>query len=225
MNKSEVVNLPIKVLTLNEIKRVIDDLNERRSHRVAHWATNSWMNLVIFRLSCCCGLRSKEIRHIRLDDMLIDGDRPVIRIRKEVTKGEQGKRKNRLVPLWWDMGTLDDLADWVVWRRATMPAKSLVVRADFSTKPNESAQAEIMPRSKAGKRWKSAIRTLGKDRCSQLSIHCGRHSFCTHALNTGRSLMEVAEAAGHTNITTTQIYLHALDTGDLPDMFPKEDLE
>ena len=217
------VNLPLKILDLSEIRRVLEDLDARRMHHVRHWAVNSWMNLIVFRLSCCCGLRSKEIRHIRLDDVLIEGSRPVIRIRKEVTKGELGKRKARMVPLWWDQGTYNDIAEWVVWRRATMPPNAQVIRADWATKPNEAAQAGVMPRPKMFKRWRTAIRVLGKARVSQLGIHCGRHSFCTHALRSGRSLMEVRDAAGHTNIATTQVYLHALETGNLPDIFVDAD--
>jgi len=221
----EFVDLNTRILELSEIRRVLEDLDLRRAHNCTRWGRHAWCNLIIFRLSCCCGLRSKEIRHIRLDDMLIDGSRPVIRIRKEVTKGENGKRKSRVVPLWWDQGTLDDIADWVVWRRATVPHDSQVVRADWSSPTNEAARSRIMPRMKLWKRWRSAIRVLGEDRASQLGVHAGRHSFCTHALQAGRSLMEVRDAAGHTNISTTQIYLHALETGNVPDLFPEDDDE
>jgi site-specific recombinase XerD len=54
-----------------------------------------------------------------------------------------------------------------------------------------------------------------------LTIQCGRHSFCSHALAGGRSLVEVKEAAGHANIATSSIYLHVLgdDDGTVKDLF------
>jgi hypothetical protein len=45
---------------------------------------------------------------LRLDDVNVDGARPHIRLRKETTKG----KRPRCVPLWWDAGTLTDLAEW-----------------------------------------------------------------------------------------------------------------
>lgn len=215
-------DLPLKILDLAEIRQVLEDLEVRRNHRSRHWAINSWMNLIIFRLSTCCGLRCKEIRYLRLDDFLLEGSRPVVRVRKEATKGQIDKRRSRLVPLWWDRGTYNDIAEFVTWRRATMPATATLIRADWNTKPNECARVMIMPRKKVWKRYKTAIRCLGPERASQISIHCGRHTFCSHALRNGRSLMEVRDAAGHAFVTTTQIYLHALDSGKLPDIFPED---
>jgi integrase len=43
-----------------------------------------------------------------------------------------------------------------------------------------------------------------------MHVHCGRHTFISHAIASGRSLVEVRDAAGHTNIAVTSIYLHAL---------------
>lgn len=225
MGSSLFTNLPTKILSLEEIRMVLHDLEIRRSSRVSYHATSAWMNLIIFRLSCCCGLRTKEIRHIRLTDMLLDGSRPVIKIRKEVTKGEAGRRKPRLVPLWWDRGTLNDITDWVVWRRATKPADNPVIRADLNERTNERTTNEYMPRDKVARRWESAIRCLGEDRVSQLSIHCGRHTFCTQSLRAGRSLGEVRDAAGHSNVSVTDAYLHAMPNDHIPDIFPENDDE
>ena len=49
---------------------------------------------------------------------------------------------------------------------------------------------------------------LGYPRLRTLTIHHGRHTFISHALAGGRTLAEVREAAGHSNVSTTSIYLH-----------------
>lgn len=40
------------------------------------------------------------------------------------------------------------------------------------------------------------------------TIHHGRHTFISHALAGGRTLAEVRDAAGHSNVTITSGYLH-----------------
>ena len=58
------------------------------------------------------------------------------------------------------------------------------------------------------KRFRTACRTLGLDRLRTLTIHHGRHSFISHALAGGRTLVEVQDAAGHANASITSTYLH-----------------
>ena len=54
----------------------------------------------------------------------------------------------------------------------------------------------------------------------ELTIHHGRHTFCSHAAKL-RTLVEVRDAAGHSNIATTSIYLHIVtdDDGEVGGMF------
>ena len=66
------------------------------------------MNLVIFRLACCCGLRVSEIAQLQLDDVRGDCGKLYVVIRKSVGKGGRSRR----VPLWWDAGTLEDVLAW-----------------------------------------------------------------------------------------------------------------
>jgi site-specific recombinase XerD len=63
----------------------------------------------------------------------------------------------------------------------------------------------------AERRFKTAIGCLGSERVKVLSIHCGRHSFCSHALAGGRTVVEVRDAAGHASVSTTNIYLHLVE--------------
>jgi integrase len=47
---------PTKILTRRELASVLPDLHDR-----AQRSESARLNLVIFRLACCCGLRASEI--------------------------------------------------------------------------------------------------------------------------------------------------------------------
>jgi integrase/recombinase XerD len=183
-----------KILTGSEIARVIDDLTRKGKRSL-----NTRQNRIIFRLATCCGLRVSEICGLEARDVILETARPHIQVRAEIAK----RKRARKVPLWWDAATLADLASW-------RPAAGPLVRNRFGAKLSvRNAQA----------RYKAAIKVLGRERQAMVSIHCGRHSFCSHALAGGRSLPEVRDAAGHRNIATTSIYLHAIDDGAVGNLF------
>ena len=199
-----------RILQKDEIRDVIADLEAKKT-------LNAAINHTIFRLSCCCGLRRCEIFGLNLNDVVCSGSRPFVRVRAETSKASSsGKRKSRKVPLWWDAGTLEHLKEWQEWRfsrggKANSPF--LIV-----SKPGAEPDGRLALKS-LQKRWKTAVKVLGKARQSELSIHDGRHSFASHSLAAGRSLAEVRDALGHSNISITSIYLHTLDRADVPDVF------
>jgi integrase/recombinase XerD len=58
---------------------------------------------------------------------------------------------------------------------------------------------------------------LGAERLNFLTIHHSRHTFISHALAGGRTLAEVRDAVGHSNISITSCYLHiAVDDDGTP---------
>lgn len=67
---------------------------------------------------------------------------------------------------------------------------------------------------------KTLIRTLFKEAVEKagikkdVSVHTLRHTYATHQLEAGQNIVTVKESMGHSNITTTLIYLHIaqLDT-------------
>lgn len=201
------------ILGKDEVLLVLKDL-KRRAKRSA----NSRLNLIIFRLSCCCGLRVCEITGLQVGDVVVGGSRPVIRVRKDNTKGEAGKRKARLVPLWWDAETKADIAAWLDYCKQL--GRNATDRFLFGQNPKTFGQP--LERTLVQKRWKSAIRPLGVDRCRQLSIHKGRHSFASHSLHVGHSLAGVRDALGHSNISTTSIYAHTIEDPNIQPLFPAE---
>lgn len=198
-----------QILTREEHAAVLADL-----HRRVKRSRNTRLNLTIFRLAACCGLRRKELCGLNLGDFLLGVAKPVLRIRKDVTKGREGKRKARLVPLSWDVGknsTLEDLTAWFQERRKEGARRDDPFLAGFTGKR--------LTRDLAAKRWKTAIRVLGQDRLRQLSIHKGRHTFISHALAGGIPLVDVRDAAGHSNVSITNVYLHILDKPTVTNLF------
>jgi len=191
-----------KILTRRELAVVLADLK-----RKAPRSPSTRLKLVVFRLACCCGLRASEIAGLCLDDVVVAGDRPHLRIRRHVAKG--GRR--RAVPLWWDEGTLSDLAAW----RAERAAQGATQNALFVASRQSAAREKPLSRHTLRKRFLTACKVLGPERRRTLTIHHGRHTFISHALAGGRSLAEVREAAGHVSLLATSAYLHvAVEDGD-----------
>jgi integrase len=191
-----------RILSRSEIACVIANLKGRRR------SVNARQNLIVFRLSACCGLRVSEIATLRLCDVQTGGPHPHILIPETSAKRSRPRR----VPLWWDTGTLADIEAWMVERleAGAKPSDSLVCSQ------HKDAQGKELSARNLQHRWMVAIKVLGKDRVKRLSIQKGRHSFCSHALAAGRTITEVQVAAGHAKIATTTIYLHAITgAGDL----------
>jgi integrase len=196
-----------KLLTRRELATVLTDL-----HRQAERSLSMRLNLVLFRLAACCGLRVSEIAQLAIGDMRLDGPRPHLRIRHNAAKGGRG----RMVPLWWDAGTLRDVKDWYDRRRscgATDADRFLV-----SLRPGRAAKT--FSRHTLRRRFLTACKSLGLARLRTLTVHHGRHTFISHALAGGRTLAEVRDAAGHANVSITSAYLHvAVDDEGIGTLF------
>lgn len=208
---------PNRVLQKHEVLAVLKKLKANR------WRCppGRRLNLALFRLSCCCGLRSKELRGLLVSDLILTGPRPFINIRAANTKGyvKDGvyKADSRRVPLWWDTGTYGDLLAWHKFRTEQGGLPFFLV-----TQANNRGLATAgrpLKRNIASDRWRTCMKVLGAERQKQLSIHTGRASFISHSLHAGRSLAEVMLAVGHKNPATTAQYMHAIETDGLPDVF------
>jgi integrase len=190
-----------KILTRRELASVLTD-GKRKS------SANGRRNLIVVRLACCCGLRVSEIAGLELDDVILDGPRPHLRLRRATTKG----KKARGVPLWWDAGTLQDLRNW--------KAERLRHRASGQDPFVCSVQAHLLgqplQRHAIRHRFLTACKVLGLARLRSLTIHHGRHTFISHALAGGRTLAEVRAAAGHANVAITSAYLHIVVDDEEP---------
>jgi len=199
-----------KILTRSEIKIVLADLRRKRR------SVNTRQNAIIYRLATCCGLRVSEIAGLTMANVKVGSSRPHIYVPKAIGK----RNKARKVPLWWDGATLAALIDWKRERiEQDAVSESPFVCSQQTGKHRLSGETFGKPLSVRNiqARFKQAIKVLGRERVADLSIHCGRHSFCSHALAGGRTIAEVRDAAGHANIATTSIYLHVVhDDSDEP---------
>ena len=74
----------MKILTRTELARVLAD-----AKRQATRSANARRNLIVVRLACCCGLRVSEIAGLSMTDVVVDGQRPHLRLPKAITKGKK----------------------------------------------------------------------------------------------------------------------------------------
>lgn len=198
---------PVRILTRAEIAAVIADLRRKRR------SVNSRQNSIVFRLATCLGLRVSEVVGLNLSNVKVGNGRPYLEIPARIAK----RKKRRRVPLWWDGATLADLQAW----KAERESQGASSGSPFVCAQAKGNQGKRLSARNAQSRFKKCIKILGPERVEVLSIHCGRHSFCSHALAGGRSLAEVRDAAGHANISTTSIYLHAVtdDSEEVGNLF------
>jgi integrase len=184
-----------KILMKRELAAVLVDLRHK-----ALRSKNARLNFVIFRLAACCGLRASEVANLQMADVRIELPRPHLRIRASAAKGG----KPRMVPLWWDRATHADIVAW----RADRLARGAKPSESFVCSWQADRQYVVFSRHTLRKRFRTACKVLGAERLRTLTIHHGRHTFISHALAGGRTLAEVRDAAGHSNVSITSIYLH-----------------
>ena len=203
---------PTKILVREEIALVIADLKRPAKRR----SVNTRQNLIIFRLANCCGLRVSEIAGLRLANVKLAMHRPYIDLPKAIAKGSKARR----IPLWWDGGTLADLTAW----KAEREQQGAKAGDWFVCSQADGSFGAQLHRQNLRARFKTACKVLGSERVGTLTIHHGRHSFVSHALAGGRTLADVRDAAGHSNVSTTSIYTHvaADDGGEVGDLFAFE---
>lgn len=203
---------PARILTLEEVRQIVEFLRDGDT-------LDYCLNLAIFRLSACCGMRCKEIHGLDIHDFFHNGEYPFINIRKEITKGEKGKRKIRKIPLWWDKETYDDLSAWHKVRLKQTDGENgpfiAALRSHFRGQ-------RISKHGIAGHWTRTISKVLGADRARSLSIHCGRHSFTSLAHAAGIPLASIRDALGHSSLAVTDMYCHSVLDDGLRDIFTKK---
>lgn len=139
---------------------------------------------IVLTLIYSAGLRSQEAINLKISD--IDFERQTVHIRQSKYK------KDRIVPL------------------SKLMAKGL--RTYFSSEhPVQWVFNGKEPDGRysvKGLSWvmREALKKTGIKK--DVSLHSLRHSYATHLLEEGVSILAIKELLGHANITTTMIYLH-----------------
>ena len=125
-----------------------------------------------------------------------------------------------MVPLWWDAGTLADLSAW----KKERLGQGASAEEPFVASMCPDRTGKLFSRHTLRKRFRTACKVVGTDRLKSLTIHHGRHTFISHALAGGRTLAEVRDAVGHSNVSITSAYLHVVvdDEQELGSLFEFE---
>jgi len=187
---------PLKIMTRSEVAAILSEQSRRAKRSIG-----SMMNLIIFRLATCAGLRVSEIAGLTLSNVRSGQSKPHLAVPSSLGK----RAKARVVPLWIDARTLTDIRAWECLRQlrgatGSDPVICNLRGRDFG-KPITARAIEY--------RFKTVLRNaLEPQRATQLSIHSGRHTFASNLLACGFSLTEARDWLGHGNIATTSCYLH-----------------
>lgn len=147
------------------------------------------------------GLRVSEVVSLRLSD--IDSGRGQIAVRQ--AKGF----KDRYVPLSPTLlGSLRDY--WKLYKPSVFLFESAMTGGPLSVRTVQAIFKKAKLASGLGKK---------------ASAHTLRHSYATHLLEAGADLLTIKEQLGHSNISTTTVYLHLRQEGrQSPDLLKDMDL-
>lgn len=131
-----------------------------------------------------CGLRRSELLHLKITD--IDSKRGMLLIRQ--AKG----KKDRVVPI--GDRIIELLRDYYKkYKPTTWLFEGQQKGQPYSEKSLESVMKQALAKTNISK---------------HITLHCLRHSYATHLLESGTDLRYIQELLGHRSSRTTEIYTH-----------------
>lgn len=170
------------VLTIEEQEKFINIFNERYF--------NSKRNKVMVKLFLNSGLRLSEMTNLKWTDInLMTGQLKVV-----AGKGE----KDRI--LWVNDNMLHDLRSWRE-RQTDKLGTSQYVFSTRELKRIKDADVRSMV-------YKYSDKSIGK----KISPHTLRHTYATDLLRETKNIRLVQKALGHSDLSTTMIYTHIVDS-------------
>lgn len=169
--------------------KIIEVLTDAELHTIINRYDDSVIgirNKCIILMMCDCGLRLSEVTSLKLDNVSFEH-------RTALVTGKGGK--SRLVPL--GTATLEHLKRYLEVRRGTVPELFVTFNGDKLT---NSAIDSLFARL----RKHTGIK--------RLHPHLLRHTFATNFIYDGGNPVVLQMIMGHSDIETTQIYLHLAET-------------
>lgn len=155
-------------------------------------------NKAILELLYSSGIRVSELHHLNLDDL--DLSESLVRV---VGKGG----KERIVPI--GSKTVEALEKYLPQRGCLKPKGDYVFINRLGGRLTQRSIARVVKKY-------SLLAGINKN----VHPHALRHSFATHMLGNGAELRAIQELLGHSNLSTTQNYLH-LTVEKLMDVYDK----
>lgn len=171
-----------ETLSTQEIDKLIDYLKKSKK--------NSLRNCTILEVLYSCGLRVSELTNLNISDIFFDDF-----LIKILGKG----RKERFVPM--SKIVKDMIKDYLNSER-------------FNTITKKGFEDILFLNNRGEKLTRVMIFTIlniakkGIGIKKKVSPHILRHSFATHLIENGADISSIQHMLGHTNITTTERYLH-----------------
>ncbi len=153
----------------------------------------------MFELLYSCGLRTREVLDLRLQD--VDLARGEVRV-----KGKG--RKERVVPFGKPAGRA--VAEYLAEARAELLRGLPPEAREGQDRVFVSRNGAALSPSDVRRRLLAAVHRSGM--ATKLSPHTLRHSCATHLLEGGADLRSIQEFLGHSSLSTTQIYTHVSAT-------------
>jgi len=139
---------------------------------------------VVLSLIYSAGLRGREVINLKLSD--IDFERKTIHIRQSKYK------KDRIVPL---SPTMEK-------------GLRIYLQAEYPIKWFFNGKQPGSQYSVKGLSWVMREALKKTSITKEVSLHSLRHTYATHLLEEGVNIVTLKELLGHSDITTTMIYLH-----------------
>lgn len=147
-------------------------------------ATPNLKHRAILSTIYSAGLRVSEAAHLRISD-IDSGNRHIL-----VHQSKGNKDRTTLLS---EKNLLLLRQYWRVYRPAYWLFPGIPDTKPIATRTIQSV-------------FKQSLRASGV--AKDVSIHALRHSFATHSLNHGASILQIKELLGHADIQTTSLYLH-----------------
>lgn len=174
--------------------------SQEKEKLLSFWNTRYWSqkrNKIIIDFLLNTGLRISELINLRWTDINIQTGK----IHIIAGKGE----KDRMI--WIDQETLEIIRKWRDTQLKKLIMKSFEeskILFVFTTSTNQKLDAGNLRRSI----YRASKKSIGR----KISPHLLRHTFASELLRETNNLRIVQKTLGHSDISTTQIYTHIVDS-------------